>query len=118
MRPADSLLALIVAALVAAAMILSPLQTHAMAMKMDMPSGMTGAMHDGCQDCPQDGGDTGLKAVTCGMFCAVPVLAVVPGELPADNAPIRPLLTPAYQPLPYGWSAAPDPHPPPTAHSI
>lgn len=114
-RPTDRFLAAVLAVLITVGMGLSPIQASAMSLKMDMADGMTGAMDDGCPDCLKDNAATGMKAVTCGIFCAIPILAVVPDSAPAAATPDRLTLTPARDPLLHGLRAAPDPHPPPEA---
>lgn len=92
-------------------MSLSAVQANGMSLQMEKAASLMGAMPEGCRDCP----DSGVKAMTCGAVCAVPVLAVLPANGAAEPALRESLPVPAYAPVPHGRRTAPDPHPPPRA---
>ncbi len=113
--PAEKLLHLLLAVFIAVGLNLTPLQASGMPMKMEMAAGMSGAMDDECDDCVQDSAKSagsGMTAVVCGVFCAVPVLAVIPNAPPAGTAQLKLALVPAYATMLHGLRAPPDPHPP------
>ncbi|NDK52784.1 hypothetical protein GYH37_26290 [Rhizobium laguerreae] len=111
---ARKLVALFLAVFVAVGMSLSAAQATGMSAKMAMASGMTGPTHEGCPGCPAGGGDDGMKAMICGVVCAVPVAAVLPeaASLPAVKQPI---VFTARDSLLHGMRASPDPYPPRTS---
>ncbi|CAN7467649.1 hypothetical protein LJR255_003075 [Pararhizobium sp. LjRoot255] len=71
--------------------------------------------HGGCQDCPDQPGDNGMKAMACGSVCAAPVLAT----LPAAAVPVLVDEMAAFivtgDPLLHGRALLPDPYPPRTS---
>ncbi|CZT37767.1 hypothetical protein GA0004734_00046680 [Rhizobium sp. 9140] len=78
-------------------------------------SDMDMSAHGGCQDCPDQPGGNGMKAMACGNVCAAPVLAT----LPAAAVPIllgdKVATSVAGDPLLHGRALLPDPYPPRTS---
>ncbi len=107
---ARKLVALFLAAFIAVGMSLSAAQATGMSVKMAMTTDMSGSTHDGC---PAGGGDRGMKAMVCGVVCAMRVVAVLPegASLPAVQQPI---FFTARDSLLDGTRASPDPYPPRT----
>ena len=87
-------------------MSLSAVQVNAMG--MDMPGTTMSGMHDcgGCKDMP-----SGAKNMVCDAACTVAVVAAAPqvSMLVIRLTMDRPLLQ---SPMPFGWTTAPNPHPP------
>ncbi|ETR79353.1 hypothetical protein X566_00115 [Afipia sp. P52-10] len=110
---ARKLVAMFLAVFVTVGMSLSAVQASGMSAQMAMASDMTGSAHDGCPGCPNGGGDDGMKAMVCGVVCAVPILAMLPegASMPAaqkaDSYPARDAFL-------HGRRAPPDPYPPRT----
>ncbi|WEX78997.1 hypothetical protein PYH37_003970 [Sinorhizobium numidicum] len=85
-----------------------------MAAKMATMSDMTMSDHGDCQGCPDQPGDSGMKAMACGNVCAAAVVAPLPaavlvpvGENSASAVSRDPLLL--------GRVLPPDPGPPRTS---
>ncbi len=104
----------LLATFVAAGMGLSVAQASGMAARMAMMSEMATLDHGDCQDCPDQPGDGGMKAMACGNVCAAPVVAPLPAiafipprETPATVAVRASLLI--------GIALPPEPYPPRTS---
>jgi hypothetical protein len=113
-RSARQLVTLLLAVFVAVGMGLSAAQASGMAARMATMSDMAMPDHGDCQDCPDQPGDGGIKAMACGNVCAAPVIAPLPtaavipdGEKPASV--VAPDLSLD------GRSLSPDPDPPRTS---
>jgi hypothetical protein len=112
---ARKLFSLLLAAFIAVGMSLSVAQASGMTARMAIMSEMGMPDHAGCQDCPDQPDDTGMKAMACGNVCAGPVLATLPaaavpvlvGEKAASFVTGDPLL--------HGRALLPDPYPPRTS---
>jgi hypothetical protein len=57
---------------------LSAAQASGMAARMARMADMAMSDHGGCQDCPEQSGDSGMKGMACGNVCAAPVIAPLP----------------------------------------
>jgi hypothetical protein len=108
------LVLLLLTVFVAAGMGLSVAQASGMAAKMATMSDMAMSDEGDCQACPDQAGDSGLKAMACGNICAAPVVAPLPtaafiphGEKPTSDAALASLLI--------GRALPPDPYPPRTS---
>jgi hypothetical protein len=110
---ARKLAAVFLAVFVTVGMSLAAVQASGMSAKMAMASDMAGSTHDGCQGCPNGGGDDGMKAMACGVVCATSVLAVLPEGAPvAIVQKVASFASPEV--LLHGRQAPPDPYPPRT----
>lgn len=109
---ARQIVALLLTVFVTVGISLSVVQASDMAVKMAMASDMGASGHDGCQGCPGDGNDHGMKAMPCATICVAPVLAVLPQitgtvlvQKPGSLIAVRVTLLD-------GRALPPDPHPP------
>ncbi|WP_245269711.1 hypothetical protein [Ensifer sp. WSM1721] len=104
----------LLATFVAAGMGLSVAQASGMAAKMAMMSEMATLDHGDCQDCPDQPGDGGMKAMACGNVCAAPVVAPLPAVafIPTGKTPAAVAIRDS--PL-TGMVLSPDPDPPRTS---
>ncbi|MDW9488265.1 hypothetical protein GOA64_20355 [Sinorhizobium meliloti] len=106
---------LLLAVFVAAGMGLSAAQASGMAARMATMSEMAISAGAGCEDCPDQSPDSGMKAMACGTACAAPVLAALPTALPLPSCENAVSLLPR-DTLLRGRALPPDPYPPRTSH--
>lgn len=111
---ARKLVALLLAVFVAAGMSLSVAQASGMTARMATMSEMDMSAQGGCQDCPDQPGDSGMKAMACGNVCAAPVLATLPAAAVPVLVGEKAASLVAGDPLLHGRALAPDPYPPRT----
>ncbi|WP_234835190.1 hypothetical protein [Sinorhizobium meliloti] len=105
---------LFLAVFVAAGMGVSAAQASDMAASMATMSEMDMSAEGGCEDCPDQSPDNGMKAMACGMVCAAPVLAALPTALPLPSCERAVSLLPC-DTLLHGMALPPDPYPPRTS---
>ena len=108
---ARQLFALFLAVFVTVGMSLSAVQASGMATKTPMASGMSGAGHDGCQECSGRNGNDSAKVMVCASVCAAMVVAELPQPAPATQFE-KPVLFTVRHAVLHGRASAPDPYPP------
>ncbi|MDW9364136.1 hypothetical protein CN172_20020 [Sinorhizobium meliloti] len=105
---------LFLAVFVAAGMGVSAAQASDMAASMATMSEMDMSAEGGCEDCPNQSPDSGMKTMACGTVCAAPVLAALPTALPLPSCEKAGSLLPR-DTLLRGRALPPDPYPPRTS---
>lgn len=109
------LFALLLAVFIAVGMSLSVAQASGMTARMATMADMDMSAHGSCQDCPDQPGDTGMKAMACGNVCAGPVLATLPAAAMPVLVGEKAASFVAGDPLLHGRALTPDPYPPRTS---
>ncbi|MDX0973324.1 hypothetical protein GOL21_26995 [Sinorhizobium medicae] len=112
---ARQLFALVLAVFIAAGMGLSVAQASGMTARMATMSEMDMSAQGGCQDCPDQPGDGGMKAMACGNVCAPLVLATLPGAAVPVLVGKKAASFVAGDPLLRSRALPPDPYPPRTS---
>jgi len=111
---ARQLFALVLAVFIAAGMSLSVAQASSMSAQIATMTEMGMSAEGGCQDCPDQPGDSGMKAMNCGVACAAPVFAVLPASVLIPTSE-RAACFAVDDSLLRGRALLPDPYPPRTS---